>query len=58
MKRRVDRVCARNLKGNRGSWQLALEILKGCQILVSKQKMDTHPIADELDELTDEQLKE
>jgi len=51
-------VCRRNLCGKRGSWQLALEILKGCQVLVARQTKDMRETHDEIYSLTDDQLRE
>jgi predicted transcriptional regulator len=51
------RLCGRKLKGNNASWQLAIEILKGCQVLVTRQTKDIRETHDEIYSLTDDQLR-
>jgi len=51
------KVCRRNLKSTRPSWQLAVEILRGLQVLIAKQEQDVHHIVDEVYEWTDDELK-
>jgi hypothetical protein len=48
-----------NLKGRRASRQLAIEILKGVQVLITKGQQDIqHSVVDEIHEWTDQQLKD
>jgi predicted transcriptional regulator len=51
------KVCARNLRGKRASWKLAIEILKGTQVFVASQKQEQHHMVDEIETLTDDELR-
>ena len=51
------RLCARKLKGKNASWQLAIEVLKGCQVLATRQTKDVHENRDPIHELTDDELR-
>jgi hypothetical protein len=52
------RLCERKLKGRSASWQLAIEILKGTQVLVTKQRQEQQHVVDEIETMTDDELRE
>jgi len=53
------KVCAKNLRGRRASWQLAIEILKGLQVLIARTHNDVaHSVVDEIHSWSDDELKE
>jgi hypothetical protein len=52
------KVCKRNLKSTRPSWQLAVELLKGLQVLISRAEKEVTHLVDEVYSWKDDELRE